>query len=116
MKFFVNDLCGNTLILFPLLSKQNNDILKIKELVKGVLKYGNLNRYSHVLFDCVDKGQDEIAVFLIEQGVDTTIYKQVHFKKRNRDTISTLFDRQFAMNDCDENEESIFCNNRNDVK
>ncbi|XP_011424648.3 uncharacterized protein [Magallana gigas] len=55
---------------------KNNDILKIKELVKGVLKYGNLNRYSHVLFDCVDKGQEEIAVFLIEQGMDTTIYKQ----------------------------------------
>lgn len=90
---------------FSLLSKQNNDILKIKELVKGVLKYGNLNRYSHVLFDCVDNGQEEIAVFLIEQGMDTTIYKQVHFKNRNRDTISTLFDRQCAMNYCDENEE-----------
>lgn len=92
-------------LFFPLLSKQNNDILKIKELVKGVLKYGNLNRYSHVLFDCVDNGQEEIAVFLIEQGMDTTIYKQVHFKNRNRDTISTLFDRQCAMNYCDENEE-----------
>lgn len=90
---------------FSLLSKQNNDILKIKELVKGVLKYGNLNRYSHVLFDCVDNGQEEIAVFLIEQGMDTTIYKQVHFKNRNCDTISTLFDRQCAMNYCDENEE-----------
>lgn len=55
-----------------------------------MLKYGNLNRYSHVLFDCVDKGQEEIAVFLIEQGMDTTIYKQVHFKKRYRyrNTIS----------------------------
>lgn len=104
MKSFANDLCGN-IPFFPLLSKQNNDILKIKELVKGVLKYGNLNRYSHVLFDCVDNGQEEIAVFLIEQGMDTTIYKQVHFKNRNRDTISTLFDRQCAMNYCDENEE-----------
>lgn len=70
-----------------------------------MLKYGNLNRYSHVLFDCVDNGQEEIAVFLIEQGMDTTIYKQVHFKNRNRDKISTLFDRQCAMNYCDENEE-----------
>lgn len=105
MKSFANDLCGNILFFFSLLSKQNNDILKIKELVKGVLKYGNLNRYSHVLFDCVDNGQEEIAVFLIEQGMDTTIYKQVHFKNRNRDTISTLFDRQCAMNYCDENEE-----------
>lgn len=70
-----------------------------------MLKYGNLNRYSHVLFHCVDNGQEEIAVFLIEQGMDTTIYKQVHFKNRNRDTISTLFDRQCAMNYCDENEE-----------
>lgn len=104
MKSFANDLCGN-ILFFSLLSKQNNDVLKIKELVKGVLKYGNLNRYSHVLFDCVDNGQEEIAVFLIEQGMDTTIYKQVHFKNRNRDTISTLFDRQFAMNYCDENEE-----------
>lgn len=93
------------IFFFSLLSKQNNDVLKIKELVKGVLKYGNLNRYSHVLFDCVDNGQEEIAVFLIEQGMDTTIYKQVHFKNRNRDTISTLFDRQCAMNYCDENEE-----------
>lgn len=105
MKSFANDLCGNILFFLSLLSKQNNDILKIKELVKGVLKYGNLNRYSHVLFDCVDNGQEEIAVFLIEQGMDTTIYKQVHFKNRNRDTISTLFDRQCAMNYCDENEE-----------
>lgn len=104
MKSFANDLCGN-ILFFSLLSKQNNDVLKIKELVKGVLKYGNLNRYSHVLFDCVDNGQEEIAVFLIEQGMDTTIYKQVHFKNRNRDTISTLFDRQCAMNYCDENEE-----------
>lgn len=105
MKSFANDLCGNILFFLSLLSKQNNDILKIKELVKGVLKYGNLNRYSHMLFDCVDNGQEEIAVFLIEQGMDTTIYKQVHFKNRNRDTISTLFDRQCAMNYCDENEE-----------
>lgn len=104
MKSFANDLCGN-ILFFSLLSKQNNDVLKIKELVKGVLKYGNLNRYSHVLFDCVDNGQEEIAVFLIEQGMDTTIYKQVHFKNRNRDTISTLFDRQCAINYCDENEE-----------
>ncbi|XP_048737125.1 uncharacterized protein LOC125652169 isoform X2 [Ostrea edulis] len=53
-----------------------NDLPKIKELVKGVLKYGNLNRYSHVLFDCVDKGQEDIAVYLIEQGMNTGIYKQ----------------------------------------
>ncbi|XP_061174059.1 uncharacterized protein LOC133183117 [Saccostrea echinata] len=55
---------------------KKNDLPKIKDLVKGVLMYGNLNRYSHVLFDCVDKGQEDIAVYLIEQGMDTRIYKQ----------------------------------------
>nr|XP_022329606.1 uncharacterized protein LOC111128325 [Crassostrea virginica] len=55
---------------------KKNNLPRIKELVKGVLKYGNLNRYSQVLFDCIDNGQDDIAVYLIEQGMETTIYKQ----------------------------------------
>jgi hypothetical protein len=36
-----------------------------------------LNRYNIVLFICLDYNQEDIALYLINQGMDVHIFKQV---------------------------------------
>lgn len=43
----------------------------------GLNDKGDINRYANILFDCVDTNRQHIAVYLIQQGMRTDIYKQV---------------------------------------
>jgi hypothetical protein len=56
---------------------QKGDVLGVEDLVVGLADKGDINRYANILFHCVDTGRQHIAVYLIQQGMRTDIYKQV---------------------------------------
>lgn len=55
---------------------RRSDMSEIETLVLGLSDKGDINRYANVLFECVDTGRDDIAVYLIRHGMRTDIYKQ----------------------------------------
>ncbi|KAK3098158.1 hypothetical protein FSP39_016760 [Pinctada imbricata] len=56
---------------------KNKHIHRISELLSKLRCYGNINRYNDVLFDCVDNGEEDVAIHLIQEGMDTNIFKEV---------------------------------------
>lgn len=55
---------------------KRGDLLGVEDLVIGLTDKGDINRYANILFHCVDTGRQRIAVYLIQQGMRTDIYKQ----------------------------------------
>ncbi|XP_060556024.1 uncharacterized protein LOC132716719, partial [Ruditapes philippinarum] len=55
---------------------KKGDVLGVEDLVVGLADKGDINRYANILFHCVDTGRQHIAVYLIQQGMRTDIYKQ----------------------------------------
>lgn len=55
---------------------KRGDLLGVEDLVLGLSDKGDINRYANILFHCVDTGRQRIAVYLIQQGMRTDIYKQ----------------------------------------
>ncbi|XP_053405814.1 uncharacterized protein LOC123565381 [Mercenaria mercenaria] len=55
---------------------KKGDLLGVEDLVVGLVDKGDINRYANILFHCVDTGRQHIAVYLIQQGMRTDIYKQ----------------------------------------
>ena len=43
----------------------------------GLKGFGDVTRYSSALFDCLDSRSLEIAKYLILNGFETEVYKQV---------------------------------------
>lgn len=55
---------------------QIGNLEKVKKLVTRYKSRGDIKRYSFYLFDSIDHGHDEIAMYLILQGMNTDVYKQ----------------------------------------
>lgn len=55
---------------------KKGDLGHVKQLIEGLKEKGDINRYTDVLFQCVDTGRQNIAVYLIRSGMRTDIYKQ----------------------------------------
>lgn len=55
---------------------KRGDLLGVEDLVLGLTDKGDINRYANILFYCVDTDRQQIAVYLIQQGMRTDIYKQ----------------------------------------
>lgn len=68
---------SETLVLW--IRFQHDNVTGVEELVLGLTDKGDINRYANILFHCVDTGRQQIAVYLIQQGMRTDIYKQVIF-------------------------------------
>ena len=62
---------------FLLLPFQKGDLSQVKQLIEGLKEKGDINRYTDVLFQCIDSGRQNIAVYLIRSEMRTDIYKQV---------------------------------------
>ncbi|KAL3866692.1 hypothetical protein ACJMK2_043973 [Sinanodonta woodiana] len=74
-------------------SIRKGDIKKVSELIKGLqMSNGNINRFAKVLFDCLDYNQHDIALFLIQSGMRTDIYKE--YKSR----VLSLTERAIELN------------------
>ncbi|KAL3866690.1 hypothetical protein ACJMK2_043971 [Sinanodonta woodiana] len=71
---------------------RKGDIETVKSLVSGLTSFGEMAKYSSVLFDCVDNRQLEIARFLITSGFKTDIWKQYNYCDPN--------DQMCAMMEC----------------
>lgn len=50
----------------------------VKKLVTRFKSRGDIKRYSNYLFDSIDNGHDEITMYLIVQGMNADVYKQVN--------------------------------------
>lgn len=55
---------------------KGGDIETVKSLISGVQAFGDLSRFSFILFDCVDNKQIDIAKFLIRTGLKTDVWKE----------------------------------------
>lgn len=49
----------------------------VTRLVSGLKEHGEVKRFNSVLFDCVDQRREDIAIFLLRNGFQCDIYKQV---------------------------------------
>lgn len=49
----------------------------VKQLVTGLAENGDVNRYSHLLFECVELCREDIAIYMILAGFRVDIWKTV---------------------------------------
>lgn len=60
---------------------QNGNLNQVTSLVSGLKSQSKdsdyLSRYNIILFNCLEHNQEEIAIYLIQQGMNTNIFKQV---------------------------------------
>lgn len=60
---------------------QNGNLNQVTSLVSGLKSQSKdsdyLSRYNIILFNCLEHNQEEIAIYLIQQGMNTNTFKQV---------------------------------------
>ena len=77
LKFYCIFCFGRVRLCLSFTYIQKGDLGHVKQLIEGLKEKGDINRYTDVLFQCVDTGRQNIAVYLIRSGMRTDIYKQV---------------------------------------
>lgn len=64
-------------IVFVLFIIQDGNMKSVQNLISGVQVYGDITRFSSMLFVCIDNKQTEIAKYLIGSGFKSDIWKEV---------------------------------------
>ena len=72
--YWLKSACNDIMFLSNL---QKGELSQVQQLIEGLKQKGDINRYTDVLFQCIDMGKQNIAVYLIRNGMRTDIYKQV---------------------------------------
>ncbi|CAG5118766.1 unnamed protein product, partial [Candidula unifasciata] len=64
----------------------------VKQLITGLAENGDVNKYSHLLFECVDLCREDIAIYMILAGFRVDIWKSYSRSEASINTSSAKTD------------------------